>query len=265
MESSEDNMSESQMGVQGEVATPGQEDMNQPSGAEMQADEPKELGEKTVGEMSSQEKLEYCVKLKTEGNDHFKTSQFPEAIEKYKQAVIFIDYLMGHEKTFANAETDPIKLQCFLNTAACHYKLEDYKKGIEFCEKALVIDSASVKARFRRGQCYLRLERLEEAKADLQRALRGAPNDASILREMKELKEKEAEINEAQKELYRKMMSPAPAANDKKSSSKGSNSNEFSWLGYALAGVVAVGAIAAGVYFYTRPSTPPLEHMPRRS
>lgn len=55
------------------------------------------------------------------------------------------------------------KVPGYLNTAACHIKLQNWKECAAVCEKALKIDSRNVKALYRLSQALLELAELSDA------------------------------------------------------------------------------------------------------
>jgi len=87
------------------------------------------------------------------------------------------------------AQIRELKVAHHCNLAMCHMKHgPKLQKAKENCTKALAIDANNVKARFRRGKCYLQLGELDEAKADLDRVLELEPENKDAVRELRLLK-----------------------------------------------------------------------------
>lgn len=102
-------------------------------------------------------------------------------------------------------ELKAVRLSLYNNSAMCANKMEDWSTTIENCKKALEIDSANVKALFRRATAYEKTKRYDDAKADLDLAKKHAPTDKNVekaLVRVAKLKEKELA---KEKKMYGKM------------------------------------------------------------
>ncbi|XP_055338561.1 uncharacterized protein LOC129588390 [Paramacrobiotus metropolitanus] len=73
----------------------------------------------------------------------------------------------------------------YLNIAAIQLQSSSYKSVVDNCTKALKFDPQNVKAYYRRGTAHARLLDKQSAKEDLLIALKMAPNDADIRRELR--------------------------------------------------------------------------------
>lgn len=99
-------------------------------------------------------------------------------------------------------EADEVKLPCFLNISACQLRTKDFDQVITNCSKALDIDTRSVKALFRRGQAYSRMNEYDKAKSDFAEALQYEPNNKDIRNEYEHLKKKVAAYNQEKKKMF---------------------------------------------------------------
>ena len=79
--------------------------------------------------------------------------------------------------------------------------------------QALSLQADNTKALFRRGSAYRLLGRLDESKADLDRALELAPNDAAIRAELSRLRQSEKEAQLKERQHYAGMFDKASKAN----------------------------------------------------
>ncbi|KAM3589179.1 hypothetical protein VKS41_000056 [Umbelopsis sp. WA50703] len=109
-------------------------------------------------------------------------------------------------------EEDPVKAQmkqvlgtCYSNMAACLLKEEKWARVIEYCKKALEADTKNKKAHFRIAQAYIRTDKLDLAREELQDLLRSDPDDAGVKRELALLKEKDKIETSKEKKIYKNM------------------------------------------------------------
>ncbi|KAJ3267548.1 hypothetical protein HDU76_011742, partial [Blyttiomyces sp. JEL0837] len=100
---------------------------------------------------------------------------------------------------------DAMKLPCHLNLAACHLKQQSYAKVIEECNKALSINSSSVKALYRRASAYLKRVELDFALKDLEKALEIEPEDQACKVLLRTVKAEVKKYEEKDKALFKKM------------------------------------------------------------
>lgn len=128
---------------------------------------------------------EIATNFKNQGNDCFKAKQ-------YKNAEIY--YTKGLD---VNCKVDAINVALYVNRAACNLELKNYRRCIEDCKKALLIDAMNVKAAYRAGKALFAVERYDEAKQILEFGLHIDANNKVIADCMGKIKEKEAQIAKA--------------------------------------------------------------------
>ncbi|KAF9620544.1 hypothetical protein IFM89_013209 [Coptis chinensis] len=140
--------------------------------------------ERESWDMNTPEKIEAAGR-KEEGNVAFKAGKY---------AGKFIEY----DTNFSEEEkkqSKVLKVSCNLNNAACKLKLKDYKQAEKLCTKVLELESANVKALYRRAQAYIQLADLDLAEIDIKKALEIDINNRDGKLEYKVLKEKMKEYN----------------------------------------------------------------------
>uniref|UniRef100_A0A1I7TS19 SGTA_dimer domain-containing protein n=1 Tax=Caenorhabditis tropicalis TaxID=1561998 RepID=A0A1I7TS19_9PELO len=126
-------------------------------------------------------------KLKEEGNDLMKASQFDAAVQKYNSAI--------------KLNRDPVY---FCNRAAAYCRLEQYDLAIQDCRTALALDPSYSKAWGRMGLAYSCQNRYEHAAEAYKKALELEPNQESYKNNLKIAEDKLKELESAR---------PAPGAN----------------------------------------------------
>lgn len=75
--------------------------------------------------------------FKTQGNDHFKKKEYPQAVELYTKAISY----------------GPKEASYLGNRAACYLAMEKYQLCINDCNKALDLDENFTKALRRKALC----------------------------------------------------------------------------------------------------------------
>ncbi|CAD6195273.1 unnamed protein product [Caenorhabditis auriculariae] len=119
-------------------------------------------------------------KLKEEGNDLMKNSQFDAAVNKYSEAI--------------KLNRDPVY---FCNRAAAYCRLEHYDLAIQDCRTALALDSSYSKAWGRMGLAFSCQNRYEQAVEAYKKALELEPNQESYKNNLKIAEDKVKEIETA--------------------------------------------------------------------
>lgn len=113
---------------------------------------------------------EEAVKLKDEGNVHFKAHRFDEAIDCYSRAI----------------DIDPKVAVFYSNRAQVHIKLENYGLAIADCDEAIKVDPNFMKAYYRKGVSQMAILKYKEAQANFKLILKTLPNDKLTLENYKQ-------------------------------------------------------------------------------
>lgn len=109
-----------------------------------------------------------CERLKEEGNDAFKRSDWEKAIVLYTKAI-----KLSHS-------CDNNLAIYYKNRAAAYLKQNKFENALEDCNKSLEISPTDPKALFRRCQALENLQRFEEAYRDARQILNDDPNNKLI-------------------------------------------------------------------------------------
>eukprot|EP00794_Sanderia_malayensis_P009028 gene9028-9995_t len=96
-----------------------------------------------------------ATELKDQGNRLFAARQYEDAIGCYSKAIT----------------KNPNAATFYTNRALCYMKLQSWQKVITDCQKALELDSKSVKGYFFLGQAYLEQSNYDDAITSFKRAL----------------------------------------------------------------------------------------------
>ncbi|KAM6350342.1 sperm-associated antigen 1 [Podargus strigoides] len=104
-----------------------------------------------------------AAKLKSEGNDLFKSGQFGEAVLKYSEA---IEYVVG----LGEQSPDDLSI-LYSNRAACYLKEGNCSDCIQDCNRALELQPFSLKPLLRRAMANESMERYRQAYIDYKTVL----------------------------------------------------------------------------------------------
>lgn len=141
---------------------------------------------------------EVATNFKNQGNDCFKAKQYKDAAQYYTRA---LDVECG---------VDAINVALYINRAACNLELKNYRRCIEDCKKALLLDEKNAKACYRAGRAFFAVERYEEAKEILQYGLNVDSENKPIQDTLKKVEEKQKQIEEKrlrkEREEYQKKL-----------------------------------------------------------
>ncbi|XP_076437223.1 uncharacterized protein LOC143276545 [Babylonia areolata] len=195
----EDEVEKQQLGVEGD--TKGDDESKDSEEAKEREKKEKEEEEEerrrqeeedTWTEEERQSRLAEAVKVKTRGNDTFKSGQHAEALELYTQSLQICPLKYIHQRALMLS-----------NRAACHIKEGDYEAAVKDCSKSIQLDPSYIKAYFRRADAYEKLEKLEEALKDHQKVVEMDRSQAASFHACMRL---EKEIQERNEKLKTEML-----------------------------------------------------------
>lgn len=159
--------------------------------------------EKDKWSMTTEERVESAKILKEEGNKHFRSKAYNEAIIAYEKAQDFLD-VNTDEKVEANKQLKIVNLN---NLAQCHLYLGSDQQAIDTCNKVLKIESTNPKALYRRAVAYINQQKLEQARTDLNKVLEKDPQNQDVKNYLKIIKAKYQEIDKKEKKVWGNLFS----------------------------------------------------------
>ncbi|KAG7400024.1 Zinc finger CCCH domain-containing protein 7B [Phytophthora boehmeriae] len=186
------------------------------------------LPEKDITEMTTKDLLNEAIKLAGTGNDEFREGKLEDAVYSYLRSLGFLQRVNQDIATHKEKATIiQTMIRCHLNIGACKLKLNAYSDAEIACTNALGIltvladnkdgnvvtwmgrlglseqlmfEDWPSKARFRRAQACVKLEKLADAKQDLLLAVKLNPRDKSC----RQLLERVTKLADKQKKAEKK-------------------------------------------------------------
>jgi tetratricopeptide (TPR) repeat protein len=150
--------------------------------------------------------VDWFEKAKThrdKGNSVFRVSdKFREAAKEYHRALHCL------RRTKRTSDAEQLRVQLYVNLAACDLNEQDYAAARKHTTKALRKDPRNVKALFRRAQArrFAAFD-LDGAETDLEAALALAPSEKGIQAMLDQLRQSRAKASKKEAALAKKMFS----------------------------------------------------------
>ncbi|DAZ99424.1 TPA: LOW QUALITY PROTEIN: hypothetical protein N0F65_004057, partial [Lagenidium giganteum] len=171
---------------------------------------------KEVWEMDSDEKIAECTRLKEQGTELFKAKKFDEAAATYTEGATYMEDLHDVSDEEKKKMKD-LQTTCFLNSAMCYLKVNNYSDAVAVASKAIANDAKNVKALYRRGVGRMHLNDLDRAKDDLMQAGQLDPQNRDVRRELGLLKEKLKQERAKEKKVFGGLFNKVSMYTDKSS------------------------------------------------
>ena len=166
-----------------------------------------EYGKLTSEEKRSktfQEMLQVVHGEREMGNEHFLLHHYSKAARCYNTAVRLLEGVMLKDEEEEIAwKSDLVRLK--LNQALVSLRQTNSRAALRSCREVLEIDQKNVKAFYRSGQAYKQLGEFDKAKENYLIALKAAPRNIEIRREIEDLNRVVTEHKAREKNIYRKM------------------------------------------------------------
>ncbi|XP_062855689.1 aryl-hydrocarbon-interacting protein-like 1 [Trichomycterus rosablanca] len=140
-----------------------------------------------------QQMLRLIMLLQDEGTFYIKEKRFSEAMEKFKKALEYVDYLQNQEVDYKGEDwesLEKVRLPLTLNLSQCKLELGEYQEVVAVNSKLLKTHEDNLKAIYQRARAHSALFNDKEARRDFSRAERLDPDLKPIIKqELKKLSE----------------------------------------------------------------------------
>lgn len=191
------------------------------SGTMTQADHEMRMGQlaRYLSVLTPEEKLEWALQRKTEGNELFAAGDAAAAVLRYLDATVGLDF--GSTPEQSAAAKSLIQVPVLTNLAACYVSLRQWDKVVRLCNEAIDVDAECSKAHLRKARALIELERPREARNVLARAEQLLPGCARPLEAaLQAAVAKRAEQRAAEKALCQRMLKTPKAQEHEKEKEK---------------------------------------------
>lgn len=208
-------------------------------------EEPADMGELDYDYTSVEEKIQAGLLEKEKGNRLFAKGEYEAAWKQYDKCFVHIYTSKEEWAAIGKEGRDAIngfKAPCHLNRGLCRLRKDDWTNALWDFTEALRIQPSNPKGLYRRGLVYIGMirkdlekegtdelwdldvaeKRAQDAKTDLMKAAKNAPNDAGVRKALEELKEVRGKLAEHrkryradQKKLYSTFISNLDRDNQK--------------------------------------------------
>jgi len=103
-----------------------------------------------ISVLTTSEKLEWAVGVKEQGNDCYVANDFENAIQKYMDAMVGLDFGSSDEEAALTKER--LQIPILNNLAACYIAKGEWRKVVRLCDQSLELEAWNLKALLRRSR-----------------------------------------------------------------------------------------------------------------
>ncbi|XP_075888224.1 tetratricopeptide repeat protein 1 [Nelusetta ayraudi] len=145
--------------------------------------------EKNLTEEEKESRRQQSLTLKEKGNSQFKSGDWREAEQSYKEALQMCPVCFNKERAIL-----------FSNRAAARLHLDQTEQAISDCTRAITLNPDYLRALLRRAELYEKTDKLEEALEDYKKILERDPGHINARQACMRLPQQIQERNEKLKE-----------------------------------------------------------------
>lgn len=167
--------------------------------------------EDQASKITAPETCKIANELKDYGNKAFKSGDLNLALDKYQKGLRYLNEDPEPDKDDPPElpkQLTAVRFTLHSNSALLQNKLKFYEEALKSATMALeqegIADSDRAKALYRKGMASQGLKDDDQAIKDLEEALKLAPGDAAITKELSAIKKKVAEQSKKEKAAYQK-------------------------------------------------------------
>ena len=151
------------------------------------------------------DKQEAAIMFKTEGDDFLKEKNFELAVNSYEKGLLQLFYTFSHDPE-EDKKTDEIKIGLNLNLSMAKIKLNKFEEAMGYCHEVLRVDKNHLKAIYRVGFCFFKMDKLEDSKKYVQDGLNIKGDSPEFLSLKEDIEKREKLSEEEARKLFKKIL-----------------------------------------------------------
>lgn len=132
--------------------------------------------------------------LRSRGNDFYRQTNYKEAIKCYTEGI--------NVKCGMNY----VDAALYLNRAACNLMLKNYRKCIDDCKECLELQPKNLKAFYRIGNAYFKIEKYDQAESALKTAFSIDKKSKAVRSLLAKVQDKKQKIKKAKEEKEKRLL-----------------------------------------------------------
>lgn len=128
---------------------------------------------------------EIATNFKNQGNDAFKGKDYRSAIEYYTKGLA------------VKSGVKDLETKLYLNRAQCNLEIKNYRRCINDSQSALKLDPKLLKAYYRMGKAFLKLDKLKDSREAIEFGL-SIDNDADLMKLLQQVQQRQESLHKAE-------------------------------------------------------------------
>jgi tetratricopeptide (TPR) repeat protein len=160
--------------------------------------------ERQLMDKPSKDKIEAAKLFKNEGDDYLKTKNYADAINSYEKGLLQLFYTFSDDPE-EDKKVDTIKVTINMNLSMCKINLNKFEDAIGYLQETLRVDKNNLKALYRIAYSYFKLEKFEESRKYISEGLKLDPDNAEFKSLTDSIINREKEMEEQSRKLFKKI------------------------------------------------------------
>jgi len=161
--------------------------------------------ERQLMDKPAKDKQEAALLFKTEGDDYLKEKNYELAINSYEKGLLQLFYTFSDDPE-EDKKTDEIKVSINLNLSMAKMKINKFEEAMGYCQEVLRLNKTHMKALYRVGYCYFKMDKMEEAKKYVKDGLEIQSDSPEFLSLKDDIAKREKLAEDESRKLFKKIL-----------------------------------------------------------